>query len=406
MPTTDTVSASERLIFTDLQENNNKYWHAEVTGTTLYCEWGRIGNGKQSKSFNFASEAAAQAALVSKTNAKLKKGYTRQQTLGSHRPVAMVAKVEIEHSKDKETTALIDFLVKRNIHKIESTTSIRLESGHLTTPLGPVTEEGLDEAQKLLVAMSKTRSKSFADNVNQYMRIVPRDIGRNRIDPKSLFGSAQQLEAEQAMLDSLRAVVKDIEQKVTTSGPPVFQTKLSIINADAKEFNFINKMFKASLNKNHTSSKFTLYRVWEMRIESCEKRFEEKLGNVRQLWHGTKDANLLSILKQGFIIPKRGSSIAVTGRMFGDGIYFSDQSTKSLNYASGYWGGGASQRCFMLFNDVAMGKEYKPTRSFSGVPPTGFDSTFAEAGKSGVMNNEMIVYRESQVRPQYLCEFR
>ena len=29
-----------------------------------------------------------------------------------------------------------------------------------------------------------------------------------------------------------------------------------------------------------------------------------------------------------------------TGRMFGNGVYFSDQSTKALNYAYGYWGGG------------------------------------------------------------------
>ena len=101
--------------------------------------------------------------------------------------------------------------------------------------------------------------------------------------------------------------------------------------------------------------------------------------------------------------------MAITGRMYGDGVYFSDQSTKSLNYATGsapgQYGGG-SQRKFMLVNDVAMGKPYMATRSFSGGCPRGYDSTFAKAGSSGVRNNEMIVYRTSQVRPTYLCEFK
>jgi poly [ADP-ribose] polymerase len=110
-------------------------------------------------------------------------------------------------------------------------------------------------------------------------------------------------------------------------------------------------------------------------------------------------------LKNGYIIPKASGSIAITGRMFGDGIYFSDQSTKSLNYASGYWGGGRSQRCFMIFNDVAMGREHIPRSSIRSIP-RGYDSCFAKAGQSGVMNNEMIVYRTSQVKPTFLCEFR
>jgi poly [ADP-ribose] polymerase len=115
---------------------------------------------------------------------------------------------------------------------------------------------------------------------------------------------------------------------------------------------------------------------------------------------------MLSILKVGFIIPRSGGSIYVCGRMFGDGCYFSDQSTKAIRYATGAWGGGgARDRKFMLLNHVAMGKEYIPRSSFSGKPPAGFDSTFAKAGFSGVQNNEMIVYSLAQIDPLRLVEF-
>jgi poly [ADP-ribose] polymerase len=133
----------------------------------------------------------------------------------------------------------------------------------------------------------------------------------------------------------------------------------------------------------------------------------KKVGDVRELWHGTRASNLLSILKAGFVIPPSNAPHC-TGRMFGNGVYFSDQSTKSLNYAYGYWGGGSrDETCYMFLCDVAMGKSYTPLLRSAGLtlPKSGTDSTFAKAGISGVVNNEMIVYRTCQVNPTFLVEF-
>jgi poly [ADP-ribose] polymerase 2/3/4 len=407
LTTQSTETLSERLIYTDLSGNNNKFWHANIVGSTLSLEWGRIGTNGQRKSLTFNDHASAVRDFERRRADKIRHGYTKQHILDKTRQhnVALLAKVQIDHSQDPETSQLIDFLVKRNVHKIEGTTNIRLENGQLTTPLGVVTIEGVDEAEKLLSLMA-VKGADLNDLANQYLRIVPRDIGRTRVDPYDLFGAPHQLVWEQAVLDSLRAVVKDIEQRSYTDAPLVFQTKLTIVMSSDEEFARIDRMFKSGLNRKHHSANMRLRQVWRMSIESCDAAFRENLGNVRRLWHGTKDANLLSILKNGFVIPNRNSGIAITGRMFGDGIYFSDQSTKSLNYASGYWGGGGSQRCFMLLNDVAMGREYIPRGGFRGLPPSGYDSTFAQAGRSGVLNNEMIVYKEDQVKPVYLAEFR
>lgn len=402
----------ERLIFTDLTNNNNKYWVAEISGTTVTYKWGRVGDDRgQTTIKTYTSDATAQTNFEKKVAEKLKKGYTRQMTVEDNRPisVAYVAKVQIDHSQDKETADLIDFLVKRNIHQIEGTTNIRLEAGRLTTPLGPVTEEGLKEAEAILAKMQRAKTKDLDLLANDYLRIVPRDIGRRRVSATALFGTQKQLEQEQATIDSLRAVVEDLadkEEAASEEAPVVFSTKLEIITASDKEFKRIDKFFRGNINRNHHSANMKLSRAWSMSIKASDDAFNHKIGNIKELWHGTKDANLLSILKNGFIIPKRNSGIAITGRMFGDGVYFSDQSTKSLNYASGFWGGGKSQRAFMLLNDVAMGREYIPTRGFGMREcPKGYDSTFAKAGKSGVINNEMIVYKENQIKPTFLCEF-
>ena len=133
-----------------------------------------------------------------------------------------------------------------------------------------------------------------------------------------------------------------------------------------------------------------------------------KFGNVMELWHGTKTGNLLSLLKSGFVIPPASSSHC-TRRVFGNGVYFSDQSTKSLNYAGGWApgqkSGGYDGNAFMFLNDVAMGNSYTPQSSMGSFPKAGYDSTFAKARISGVANNEMVVYSTKQINPKYLVQF-
>ena len=68
--------------------------------------------------------------------------------------------------------------------------------------------------------------------------------------------------------------------------------------------------------------------------------------------------------------------------MFGDGVYFSDQSTKSLNYSQGYWGMDHVTTTASCSCNVAMGKYYVPSSSDSRlhekVRKMGYDSTFGK----------------------------
>ena len=132
----------------------------------------------------------------------------------------------------------------------------------------------------------------------------------------------------------------------------------------------------------------------------------QEIGNVKLHWHGTKASNLLSILKQGLIIPP-ANAIQCTGRMFGNGIYGSEQSTKALNYATNYWNpsGEDEDRVFMLLCDFAMGKEYHPQSYSRNFPAKGYDSTYVAPGAANTINQESVVYELDQVNLKYLCEF-
>ena len=118
--------------------------------------------------------------------------------------------------------------------------------------------------------------------------------------------------------------------------------------------------------------------------------------------------------------------------MFGDGVYFSSQSTKSLNYSQGYWDRNShsiDNNCFMFLADVIMGKVFEASHKQakedyengklgnkrSGIYPIkGYDSVIARGGVKNVIhyggishlqNDEMIVFNLEQIKLKYLCEF-
>jgi poly [ADP-ribose] polymerase len=223
------------------------------------------------------------------------------------------------------------------------------------------------------------------------------------------------VQKQNGILDSLEASLQTVltraqEEKASQPEPALpklFEAKLSLVE-DAAEIARIQAKYRATRQGMHACQHLEVKRVFRVEIGSMQRAFAERaieVGNVQEFWHGTRAGNLLSILKTGFVIPPASASYC-TGRMFGNGVYFSDQSTKSLNYAYGYWGGGRrDENCYMLLCDVAMGRSYTPRSYTEKLPLAGYDSTFARAGDSGVANNEMIVYSTDQIDPRYLIEF-
>ena len=408
-----------KLIYAEVAENSNKFWQAERDGAQVTYTWGRVGESGQSKTKAFGDATAAEKDLRKMEAQKLRRGYTRAQTVDGAKAQAptnlgRIAREQIKHGNDPEVMRLIDFLVQRNVHAIEGATALRWNGREFTTPLGPVTAEAIAEAERLLGEISERlqqrdhHTDGFAKLVSRYMRIIPTNLGRKRLSVYDLFANDRDVRKQADLLEMLKTVLKDAEAAAKDETPEVFKTHLELVPTDHPDWRHVQDRFTRSINRGHQSAGMRLKRVFRVVIDGQKEAYEKdgaKLAHRMELWHGTKDSNLLSLLKGGFVIPGRGAGMHITGRMFGDGVYFSDQSTKSLNYATGFWGAGRSARAFMLLNGVAMGNSYVPRGPFSGKIPAGYDSCFAKAGVSGVRNNEAIVYRTSQVLTKFLCEF-
>ena len=422
-----------RLIMTDAGSNNNKYWHGELHDDgTVHSKWGRVGYGNKSQEKTWTGAGAA--FFRKKKSEKLAKGYVEQRTVANSQAqgsssrsgrsistAALKSQAVKDIGKNSAVAKLISWLADINVHAILANTqnmTYNEASGTFSTPLGLVTQDGLVEARSILNDLAKMVNKRdtgrrFSTLAGDLMAIIPQNVGMKSGWDQRFFGSNDLLAKQYDLLDALdaslatAATVKPKKADVKDDGKRVFEVELDIVTDD-KVVRSVKRKYNADKGNHYDVRTLDVKQVWTITLPSMSKAFEAKgkqLGNIMQLWHGTKASNLLSILKVGLIIPP-SSSGHCTGRMFSNGLYFSDQSTKAIRYATGGWGyGGDTSRTFMFLADVAMGKHYTPSGPTSSPPPRGYDSYFAKANKSGVMNNEMIVPNTHQCNLVYLCEF-
>jgi poly [ADP-ribose] polymerase len=416
-----------RLIKADIGKNNNKFWTGILHDNgDVECTWGRVGNSGQSKTFCGVGERY----LDKKAGEKERKGYKQLKVVAANSNVEVknsslkdIIKKQVKTCGNPELDKLIDKLIRANVHKITSSTNISFNenSGLFSTPLGVITLEAIDDARDILVnaqtlvAKRDFKSRKWNDYLNDYLTLVPQDIGMSRITAESFFPDAKSVSAQSDILDSLEASYNAMQQddkpkdkKKDQPMEKVFELELKLVGP--KQFSRIEDKYHKTRKDMHVCSHLKVKKVFEVRIGDMHNQFQtgKSVGNVNEFWHGTSMANLLSIMKSG-LHKSPPSAAHISGKMYGNGIYFAKDSTKSLNYAYGYWSGTRNDNCYMFLADVAMGNEYVPSGYDSSVESKvkkgGYHSCWAKANKSGVRNDECIVYNDNQCNLTYLVEF-
>lgn len=424
-----TTAETRMYILTDANANNNKFWEVSIDeAEQVVTRNGRVGAKGQTRKLG-----QGMTLFNRKVREKERKGYKQIDVVG--KAPSGAANSEVLATAAEEQIArgnpviaeLVRELAKINKHQILAASGgqmdVDLGTGIISTPLGVVTAQNIEKARDLLqgferyVLREDFDAPGYIDPLEQYLMLVPQKVGSRRGWHRDFLTDADSLIQQSSLLDQLESSIeiatqriKDASKETPEAPNDIFNVTMSVCEDD-KVRRHIEKIYESGRNRVHASHGLKMARIFDVSLGSMDKDYEEdgaQLGGVSELWHGTRAHNLMSILKGGLIIPKSNGSIHVTGRMFGDGLYFSDQSTKSLNYAYGYWDGGRrDDKCYMFLADVAMGKPWHPDRTGSSVkPPKGYDSVFARGGRDQVMNNEMIVYRTSQARLKYLVEFQ
>ncbi len=121
--------------------------------------------------------------------------------------------------------------------------------------------------------------------------------------------------------------------------------------------------------------------VFDIMYPQYQKEFdkiENEKDNTRFLYHGTDFAAAGSIIKGGYIVPRR----IKTGRSIGDGVYTTPSSSKALGYLKDHWGRYGTGTLFL--NKVSLGNMNKGVNDvISSIHDSSYDTTYMKGAYNG-----------------------
>ncbi|KAJ2757054.1 hypothetical protein GGI19_000350 [Coemansia pectinata] len=450
--------------------NNNKFYSVELLENqdTVEVVYGRVGSNGTKHQYGGGMKK-----LESLLRTKRSKGYKDAMiengdgsTSVEVQKTNVIEKALEEVSyKDESAKELVRTVSEKNVHKITEASGITFDSsdGLFKTPLGVIQRRGVEKAIELLAEIEEKlpeflelrekepdatlieQQKGQKRNANggvvtskvppskkleevfcvlrtlneEYFVIIPNRVSNAR-DLGNLLFSQKAVDEQRVTCDALLEtlnLIEDLSKRekssdVKVDSKPLFSVEIETVG-DESTLNLIRGMFELTKNSAHgyTNNSSRVLKVYRICLDAQQKPFEEcseKLGNVRMLWHGTRTQNLLSIMSKGLLLPDKSPGLK-SGSMFGEGLYFARQSTKSLGYCDGgYWtgSGGSTNTVYMFLASVAMGNSFTPMGATQGPPPLGFDSYWAMPGVSSVLNDEIIVFSSGQVRLDYIIEIQ
>jgi poly [ADP-ribose] polymerase len=433
-------------------DNNNKYYdmYEQPDGTFLALR-GRIDSSAVTEGPYPMSKW--DSTFKSKTSpSKKPKPYTDHTHL-----FTTEAKISTDTTKksvpssnfhSNRSTPTIDFVKQLQKYANQSVAE------NYTVSAASVTKKQVDLAQETLNQISAMiKLKANAEPINEKLlelyQIIPRKMKkvqeflfkeRDGEDNKKLFAgnliktdidlqfANDMIGREQDTLDVMAGqVAVETQEKIDNVVTDKAKKEYDLLHAMDLEMEDCDKdeiaMLKDMLNQNARSGheKYSnnfkkAFRVKNNKTDEKFDKFMSKIDNKKKalLWHGSRNENWWSIFQQGLVL--RPTNAVITGKMFGYGIYFADKAQKSINYSSysgatrSYTGGSSSSAILAVF-EVHQGKQYeikKHNYDHSQLTDTkmdklGFDSVFAQGGYD-LVNNEYIVYKDSQCRIKYLVE--
>ena len=263
--------------------------------------------------------------------------------------------------------------------------------------------------------------KEFNDKLHSLMAISPRRIDSYRgmsvkgfdakVMPtyKAQIGEFQRvITREEDYIRTMEALVLEESQAKEKTEPDEMFPGITAVEATEEEAKFVKDHMDSHIGQIRKIYKITDARRANVFDKYCQERHIDEKG-ITYLWHGSRNENWLSIIGTGLSL---NPNAAITGKMFGNGIYFAPDVDKSFGYTSAYgsrWANGHEGTAYMGLYSVATGKLYHPTRSGhysqSDLDAAGCDSLWARCKDTGLYRDEVIVYSERAMCLRYLIEF-
>ena len=274
-----------------------------------------------------------------------------------------------------------------------------------------MTTAQLERYGSLYYELCETRDlQEFNSKLMELYSVCPRKIGNvsselaNSTDSRKMI-----LERENNILQAINAVfgIGKEEEEAKPAENPFESMDIELYAATYEQREHV----MAHLYDDLKPQVRNIYRVIPKKQKERFDRYLEdnNISVVKELWHGSRNENWLSIIENSLLLYP---DAVITGKMFGDGIYFASNIYKSLNYTSlagSYWTGGKDSVGYMGLFATAYGDPLKvldpDDYTEDDLKRLGKNCVHAEAGSS-LRNDEIVFYNEDAVLLNYIVEFK
>ena len=386
------------------EKNSYKFYKLEqVSPNTVRASYGRMGVQKGQlfgeRSFDYPSSM-----FYIKLQEKLAKGYVDRSSL-----YLSGNKIQPQTNANKNKTVKKTTMSSELFEKLAAFAKTAVRKAEVKVPITP---EIVSASKELLHSLMRTRDlKEFNDTLLELIAILQRPVRT---------GDGQGV--KEIMANSPKDFKRIVQRE--TDILQAIEGSVGIVKTDSQDFvDFGIEVYEATdkqkaqvMGHLPDDLKKRVAKVYRVIPGQQQKTFNEYLKShdikkVIQLWHGSRNQNWMSIVRNSLCL---NPDAIITGKMFGDGIYFAPSAKKSWNYTSfrgTYWAKGSDDVAYMGLYAVAYGKPYD-VDTWSGsadylkeTKTAGCDCLHAHAGKS-LKNDEIVFYDESAMVLNYIVEFK
>ena len=370
------------------QSNNYKFYHFKPQGDLLHATYGRIGSerGEMFGVKDLQNPYPIHMYWI-RYYEKLSKGYV--DTSDIYLAPQYTAKQEGKTKDSDVATALYEKLYRYAKGMVET---------HLVNQNVTVTQ--VKESKKILKKLSNLKTtKAFNKHLEQLLMISPR---KSRHVSELLANSPDDFGK---IIDRETDLLTAMEMVSPCATGSFKGQQIEVYDATDSQKQEVYEHLIPSLQSK-------VKHIWRVIPQKQQRLFNDYCGEkhiryVRQMWHGSRNANWLNITENSLkILPSYEH-----GRMFGDGAYFALDPLKSFGYTSSSyakWNQENEASVYMGLFAVAYGKPLFVTSSCQMTAKRldidHKNCLHAKAGSS-LRADEIVFYDERAMVMNYLVEF-
>lgn len=406
------------LVFVDSKNNHNKYYEIiELKDGSLDCYYGRVQGSCLHHHYS-----AFEKDFYSLKSSKEAKGYTDVTSLHSERERSNAKDEELSFKpvEDAEVQKVLDRIIEASRLFVSQNYTITAKQ---VTP--KMIEEAENDLRRLSIVAARNDTGCNLYDFNRILEELFTDIPRAMTHVDAYMAKTSDdfdkiIQREADMLANLKTAVS-MAQPLPHDKADKDQTVLEARGLTMRQVSYSEEdRIRDHLGKDYYDADVERRFVKAFAVENLKTRksYEEykkehhiTSKGVKLFYHGSKTENWYSIMQQGMSL---NPNAVVTGKMFGQGLYFAPECRKALNYMDtrgSRWNNGSADTGFTAIYSVAIGKAYQPNYVLGSNfrksdLPAGCDSVFASKKNPSLnlMNDEYIVYDEHACTIKYLME--